>query len=454
MSIHKTPPTRHPLEVRPGAWDALLAATYSEWHVLTHAQAGRHCVDHVQLCLALAWRTPSAQEERARVEPLVSFLASSGSKVEVLFVASTVSAELRLRWVQWHAPPMASELSSSIHPAVQFQSPGAFAMSFFSNLFKKSAPVATPQHEPQLTTQPSEPVRGMQLPLALSQIADWIAQYELHDFRQLGMTTARYRVLTLNFSVSAANLQVLQKLMDLNMRDPAAASSVVRAGFARSRSVDLLETTHMGLVFTPDTDLPQDAAEVLVVAGRDTVRLPYTYEGEIDLKKGGAAGGGGTAAAPAASAAATASIPAPLCVWLQMADQPVASRWLITQASVVGADSGCDIPVDWNRTSSRHLRLEPDAQGRWTVVDHSTNGTLLLDAETAPTPGNPPERPLSKDKAENLPRAGFLRLGAGANDPLLHFAQLPTQDAIAHVASPLPARRVTKTGEVVLPRRG
>lgn len=326
------------------------------------------------------------------------------------------------------------------------------------NFFNKTAAVASPNPaaEPQLAPQPMAPARrsGTQLPLALSQMAEHIARQEVHDLLELGMN-GRYSLCTLSFWVSAANQPALRNLMEINQRDPGVARQVVQAAFAKSSSAALLDTTRLALVFTPGDNLPRDAAEVLIVCGRDTVALPYTYSGEIELPKGGEAGAalaGTSAAATSTGQASLTQAPAPVCLWLQTAQQPVVQRWLITQACTVGADPSSDIRVDWSRVSGLHLTLQPDAQGGWTVCDDkSKNGTLCLDAEHVATPGNPPEAPLIKGKTAALPRAGCLRLGADPSDPLLHFAQLGRALVDRTVVAPVraPSRRVTELGPVI-----
>lgn len=329
------------------------------------------------------------------------------------------------------------------------------------NIFTKPATANTsapaPAPEPQLALQPIAPTRrsGTQLPLALSQMAEHVARQEVFDLQELGMD-GRYRLFTLNFWVSAANQPALRNIMEINQRDPGAARQVVQAAFAKSSSAALLDTSRLALVFTPGDNLPRDAAEVVIVCGRDTVALPFSYSGEIELPNVGAEGpavtSGSLHTAPSSRQPTAAPSPAPLCLWLQIANQTMAQRWLMTQSSAVGADPACDIRVDWSRVSGQHLTLQPDAQGGWTVCDEkSTNGTLCLDAEHSASPGNPPEAPLIKGKAVALPRAGCLRLGAGPGDPLLHFAQLGRAPVAAPAAAPVraPSRRVTELGPVV-----
>lgn len=451
------------LDAAPGDWAALHAQAYTVWHRLTHAQAGRRRVGHAQLCLSTAWR--SAGDAKVRLQRLAEFFAISGAKVEVIFVASPVPAELRLRWLAWHAPPLVSNLSAQpTGPSPVVPSPlplnpmlGLNTMKLPA-FFSKSASAAASEasaHEPQLSPQPQPPERrsGTQLPLALSQVAEHIARQEVHDLLELGMN-GRYRLFTLSFWVSAANQPALRNLMEINQRDPSAARQVVKAAFAKTNSAALLDTSRLALVFTPGDNLPRDAAEVLIVCGRDTVALPYTYSGEIELPSEVVQSTPGATAHPRPAEGATGAqpSPAPLCLWLQAAQPAMARRWLITKNSTVGADPVCDVEVEWTRVSGQHLLIQPNAQGDWTVVDEkSTNGSLLLDAEGHATPGNPPEAPLIKGKITPLPRAGYLRLGGGPTDPLLHFAQLGSvRQNVASAAPPSArSRRVTELGPVV-----
>ncbi|MDZ7812189.1 MAG: FHA domain-containing protein [Ideonella sp.] len=486
--------TTHPLQAATGHWADLQAALYSEWHALTHARAGRQRVAHAQLCLGQAWfGTPHpaaapAPNHEPRLRTLAQFMADAGAKVEVLRVVSPHTAELRLRWVAWHAPPQASFIAQTLPPpgptpdTTPHSSPtptgdSLMKFPFFSKTEPSPAPHAGPAQaqEPSLTPQPLGATRapGAQLTQALSQLADHIARQEVQDLIELGMHS-RYRLHSLNFWVSAANQPALRKLMDINQREPAAAKRLVEAAFAKSGQAALLDISRLSLVFTPGDNLPRDAAEVLIVSGRDTVSLPYSYSGEIELPPvatssplGAAdprrstdlnAGSAATAAPPAPDAAAPVPAPVPpLCLWLHTTGQSTPRRWLVHAGVEVGALPDCAVQVDWSRVSGQHLSLQPDEQGRWQVQDHSSNGTLCLDAEQPPSPGNPPERPLPKGQTLPLPRAGSLRLGASPQDPLLHFAQLAAPQSAAVAAEPprpASSRRATDLGPAAHGRHG
>jgi hypothetical protein len=429
-------------------------------------QAGRSRVALAQLCLAPAWRDSNAASKlRVSLRRIADHLARGGAKVDVLIVADApgAAAELRLRWVAWHAPPLASfigpETAAPVidHPYTTGESTMKLPFSFLN----KSAHTPDAQQEPQLPALapqavPTQRRQGAQLPLALAQIAEHIAHTEVHDLQELGMQAA-YRLSILTFWVSAANQPALRNLMEINQRDPGAARRVLQAAFAKTRGAAQLDTRRLALAFTPGDNLPRDAAEVLIVCGRDTVALPYSYEGEIDLLPGNSADPGAVHAPPSRppSSAVTPQEGSrevtPLCLWLHTAGRATPQRWFLRQAAQVGADGAqCEVVVDWSRVSGQHLRLTPSPQGGWQVQDDSRNGTLCLDAEHAPSLGNPPERPLPKGQPTTLPRAGSLRLGVGADDPLLHYAQLglpPSVDAAAAVAAPAaPSRRVTELG--------
>lgn len=452
--------TCHGLAAAPGDWTALVRAVRATWHDAIHIRAGRQRVAHAQLRLSVAWRGQAAAELRGvTLQALALHLAASGAKVEVLLVAGHASAELRLRWVAWHAPPLASVLTECPTPTPTSRSattnPENCTMKF--PFFAKTTPSAdgTAAAEPRLAPQALARTHsnGAQLPLALAQVAEHIARHEVHDLLELGMS-GRYRLFTLNFWVSAANQPALRNLMEINQRDPRAAKRVVEAAFAKGRSAALLDTSRLVLVFTPGDALPRDAAEVLIVSGRDTVTLAYSYQGEIDLPAPGPVAEAPSVPANAASDASGAVLPAsapPLCLWLQTAQQPVPRRWLVRGPTQVGADDSCDVVVDWSRVSGQHLRLLPLPTGGWQVQDDSRNGTLCLDAEHTPTAGNPPERPLPKGQPCPLPRAGGLRLGGGPQDPLLHFAQIadPVAAPAPVAARSAPPRRMTELGPVM-----
>jgi hypothetical protein len=455
--------SQHPLELAVGDWASLPTVVHEQWHELTHARAGRQRPAHVQLCLTTDWRCFfTGAQPPACVHALAEHLAQGGTKVEVLIVASGHPAELRVRWVSWHDPPTASLLppwppSLCVTPPSSHSGDSVMSLFNFFNKTTQAKDYSLEPHMPKLDPQPLASQRhgGAQLPLALSQMAEHIVRQEVHDLLELGMK-ARYRLTTLSFHVSAANQPALRNLMEVNQRNPAAARQVVHNAFAKSASAALLDTRRLALLFTPGEQLPRDAAEVLVVCGRDTVALPYTYSGEIELPNEADSLAPSDARGAAAlhqgpGAAAVASV---LYLWLQTAEQPVAKRWRIAQSSTVGAARECDIQVDWPRVSGQHLVLAPDAQGLWTVRDDkSTNGSLCLDAEHASGPGNPAEMPLLKAQTHRLPRAGCLRLGSEPADPLLHFAQLETTHTRTVPApSARASRRVTDPGPAIAHR--
>ena len=476
---HTTPhTTTHTLPVTANDWPGLAAATLLAWHQQSHTQAGRQRITQARLCLGQAWA--QAGRSNPRLLQLARRLAQDGVPVDVLVLPALAQPELRLVWGAWHAPPVpppAAAPPPAPHPSVSPPhppirntrpsnppSPGATTMKvpFLSQLFdQKPAAAPSPGVPDEPSLQPlgvrAKPGAGKQLAQALAQIADQIAAQEVRDLLDLDTVGCRYQLWTLTFWVTAANQPALRSLVEVNQRDPSVAKALIERNFSKSDNARLLNTLRLKLDFPRGDSLPLDASEVLVVCGRDSVVLPFSYTGQIELGDAslaprpagapqhpmpGTAPGAQTPAGAAASAQANAQA-GTLLLWAQLPGQGGLQRWQFLAGPVnVGAADGANLCVDHHHVSGEHLAISQDAAGAWQVEDRSRNGSNLFDPSSAD-----PERPLPTRQPQALPLVGALRLGPLPDDPLLHFQVLrpaAPQPAVPDVASAGPHRRVTQ----------
>ena len=322
---------------------------------------------------------------------------------------------------------------------------------FFTQMFGQAASPATANaglpEEPSL--QPlgvqNPPRHGQALSRALAQIAGQIAALEVRDLLELDTEGCRFQLWTLTFWLTAANQPALRSLVDVNQRDAGVAKALVERGFSKGEGARLLNTLRLKLEFKRGDSLPRDASEVLIACGRDSVTLPFSYTGQIEL-------GGGATAGPALAAAGRPAVPgapqgqvagASLLLWAQLPGQAGLQRWRFAAGPVaVGAADGAAVAVNHHHVSGEHLLFSHDAGGAWQVEDRSRNGSSLFDATL-----DAAERPLPTRQPQPLPAAGALRLGPLPDDPLLSFQiQQPALQpmAVADSAGAAPQRRVTQ----------
>ena len=323
----------------------------------------------------------------------------------------------------------------------------------FTQMFGQTAgPAAQAGLPDEPSLQPlgvqNPPRHGPALSRALAQIADQITALEVRDLLELDTEGCRFQLWTLTFWLSAANQPALRSLVDLNQRDAGVAKALVERGFSKGEGARLLNTLRLRLEFKRGDSLPRDASEVLIACGRDSVTLPFSYTGQIELGAAAAAGlpvaAGGRPAAPGALQAQAAGAGASLLLWAQLPGQAALQRWRFPAGPVaVGAADGAAIAVNHHHVSGEHLLLSQDASGHWQVEDLSRNGSSLFDAMLEPAA----ERPLPTRQPQPLPAAGALRLGPLPDDPLLSFQiTLPAtqRPPAADNAGAAPQRRVTQ----------
>ena len=448
------PASTHPLLVAAQDWPGLAAATLSTWHAELHRRAGLQRVQQARLCLGAAWAL--AGRHNRRLQALALRLARDGAAVQVLVLPGLAQPELRLGWAPWHAPPT----QATNHPPPRQEPPnrtGAPAMKvpFFTQMFGQPASPVTAQ--PGLHDEPSllplgvqnPPRQGPALSRALAQIADQIAALEVRDLLELDTEGCRFQLWTLTFWLTAANQPALRSLVDVNQRDASVAKALVERGFRKGEGARLLNTLRLKLEFKRGDSLPRDASEVLIACGRDSVTLPFSYTGQIELGAAAAASPPPTAAGrPAAPGALQAQAAgASLLLWAQLPGQSALQSWRFPAGPVAvgaadGAADGASITVNHHHVSGEHLLLSQDASGHWQVEDRSRNGSSLFDAtlDTA-------ERPLPTRQPQALPAAGALRLGPLPDDPLLSFQIIQPavqRPAAADSAGAAPQRRVTQ----------
>ena len=455
------PASTHALPVAAHDWPGLAAAVLSTWHAQLHRRAGLQRVQQARLCLGAAWA--QAGRHDSRLQALAQRLARDGAAVEVLVLPGLAQAELRLGWAPWHAPPAAAPGQAACqprhaNPQASNQKPPnrtgepAMKVPFFTQIFGQAASPAAARaglpEEPSL--QPlgvqHPPRHGQALSRALAQIADQIAALEVRDLLELDTEGCRFQLWTLTFWLTAANQPALRSLVDVNLRDASVAKALVERGFSKGEGARLLNTLRLKLEFKRGDSLPRDASEVLIACGRDSVTLPFSYTGQIEL-------GGGAAAAsqPLAPAGQPARPGAPqgqaagasLLLWAQLPATAALQRWRFAAGPVaVGAADGAAVAVNHHHVSGEHLLITQDASGQWQVEDRSRNGSSLFDATQ-----DAAERPLPTRQPQPLPAAGALRLGPLPDDPLLSFQLiLPAvlRPAVADSASTVPQRRVTQ----------
>ena len=466
------PAGSHPLPVAANDWPGLAAAALSTWHAQLHRQAGLQRIRHARLCLGAAWAL--AGRHNRRLQALALRLARDGAAVEVLVLPGLAQPELRLGWAPWHAPPAAAPTATPGQPAskprqakhqpptrkppIPTGKPAMKKIPFFTQMFGQAAGPGAAQaglpEEPSL--QPlgvqNPPRHGQALSRALAQMADQIAALEVRDLLELDTEGCRFQLWTLTFWLTAANQPALRSLVDVNLRDASVAKALVERGFSKGEGARLLNTLRLKLEFRRGDSLPRDASEVLIACGRDSVTLPFSYTGQIELGACAAAGAsvaaGGRPAAPVVPGAPpTQAAGASLLLWAQLPGQAGLQRWRFAAGPVAvgaadGAAAGASITVNHHHVSGEHLLLSQDASGHWQVEDRSRNGSSLFDAtlDTA-------ERPLPTRQPQPLPAAGALRLGPLPDDPLLSFqiCQPAVQrPAAADSAGAAPQRRVTQ----------
>lgn len=451
-----SPASTHPLPVAANDWPGLAAAVLSTWHAALHRRAGLQRIQQARLCLGAAWA--QAGRHNRRLQALALRLARDGAAVQVLVLPGLAQPELRLGWTPWHAPPTqaASQPPPRQEPPNRTGEP-AMKVPFLTQLFGQPASPATAQaglpEEPSL--QPlgvqNPPRQGPALSRALAQIADQIATLEVRDLLELDTEGCRFQLWTLTFWLTAANQPALRSLVDVNQRDASVAKALVERGFSKGEGARLLNTLRLKLEFKRGDSLPRDASEVLIACGRDSVTLPFSYTGQIEL--GAAAtsslpvAAAGWPAAPGALQAQAPAAGARLLLWAQLPGQSALQRWRFPAGPVAvgaadGAADGAAIAVNHHHVSGEHLLLSQDASGHWQVEDRSRNGSSLFDAtlDTA-------ERPLPTRQPQPLPAAGALRLGPLPDDPLLSFQLIQPavqRPAAADSAGAAPQRRVTQ----------
>ena len=461
------PANTYPLPVAAHDWPGLAAAVLSIWHAQLHRQAGLQRIHSARLCLGAAWAQAGRHDRR--LQALALRLARDGAAVEVLVLPGLAQPELRLGWAPWHAPPAAAPGRSASPPSHANPQPPipephsrtgepAMKVPFFTQIFGQAASPAAARaglpEEPSL--QPlgvqNPPRHGQALSRALAQIADQIAALEVRDLLELDTEGCRFQLWTLTFWLTAANQPALRSLVDVNLRDASVAKALVERGFSKGEGARLLNTLRLKLEFKRGDSLPRDASEVLIACGRDSVTLPFSYTGQIELGACAAAGAsvaaGGRPAAPVVPVATpTQAAGASLLLWAQLPGQAGLQRWRFAAGPVAvgaadGAAAGASITVNHHHVSGEHLLLSQDASGHWQVEDRSRNGSSLFDAtlDTA-------ERPLPTRQPQALPAAGALRLGPLPDDPLLSFQIIQPavqRPAAADSAGAAPQRRVTQ----------
>ena len=482
--------TAHTLPITANDWPGLAAATLLAWHQQSHSRAGRQCITQARLCLGQAWA--QAGRHNPGLLQLARRLAQDGVPVDVLVLPALAQPELRLAWGAWHAPPappppppppLPLPLPLPLRPPPAHSSHprkpptlGATTMKvpFLNQLFNTNlaaAPSPGVPDEPSL--QPlgvrARPGAGRQLAQAFAQIADQIAAQEVRDLLDLDTVGCRYQLWTLTFWVTAANQPALRSLVDVNLRDARVAKALIERNFNKSDNAHLLNTLRLKVDFQRGDSLPPDASEVLLVCGRDSVVLPFSYTGQIELGDAspaprpagapqppppGTAPGGQTPAGAAANAQSNAQSSTQsnaqanaqagtLLLWAQLPGQGGLQRWqFVTGPVTVGAADGASLCVDHHHVSGEHLAISQDSTGAWQVEDRSRNGSNLFDPSSAVA-----ERPLPTRQPQALPPAGALRLGPLPDDPLLHFQVLrpaAPQPAMPDAASASPHRRVTQ----------
>lgn len=448
-----SPASTHPLPVAANDWPGLAAATLSTWHAELHRRAGLQRVQQARLCLGAAWA--QAGRHNSRLQALALRLARDGAAVQVLVLPGLTQPELRLGWSPWHAPPTqaASQLSPRQKTPNRTGEP-AMKVPFLTQLFGQPAGPATTQ--PGLHDEPSlqplgvqnPPRQGPALARALAQIADQIAALEVRDLLELDTEGCRFQLWTLTFWISAANQPALRSLVDLNQRDAGVAKALVERGFSKGEGARLLNTLRLRLEFKRGDSLPRDVSEVLIACGRDSVTLPFSYTGQIELGAAAAAGlpvaAAGRPAAPGELQAQAQAAGASLLLWAQLPGQAALQRWRFPAGPVaVGAADGATVAVNHHHVSGEHLLLSQDPSGHWQVEDRSRNGSSLFDAALEPAA----ERPLPTRLPQPLPAAGALRLGPLPDDPLLNFQIIwpaTQRPPAADSAGAAPQRRVTQ----------
>ncbi len=352
-------------------------------------------------------------------------------------------------------------------------------MSFFRALFNPRLPddVGSAPHSDQPVLAPvgnrAAPGVGKQLPLAMAQIAEHIAEREVRDLQD--SVECRFQVWTLTIHLTPANQPMLRNLIDINQRNDGVAKTIVERGMARAESAKLLNLLRLKIEFKRAEGLPVDSSEVLLMCGHDSIELPFSYTGQIELTGAPAAQGGTRLAESPAQAHAGASgidrktdrradgnndgntdrgfgDSATLLLWAQLPGQAAVRRWRFTAGPLkIGAADDASLLVDHRHVSGDHLAFTVDAQGRWQVEDHSRNGSNLIDATAPDGTDAASERPLPTRAPQPLPRAGALRLGPLPEDPLLHFHVVPAPRTVAAAAQegvPPARRRATELASV------
>ena len=361
---------------------------------------------------------------------------------------------------------------------------------FFLDLFNPQAPAdepAPPSASPSLAPigSRSAPSAGAQLSSALTEVAEQIADREVRELRELqDSMDCRFQIWTLTFHVSIDNEAALRNLMALGQRDDGVAKTLVERAFAKTDSARWLNTLRMKIEFkrgdhfahNSQHNAAHEPSEVLMVCGRDSVPLPFSYTGQIEVVPAAAIANppmqatadrcvSASAAVPgsAPSLPLPASLPASLptsllttgpadelLLWAQLPGQRQLQRWSFKAGTVqIGAAEDATLCVNQHHVSGEHLQLTCDEHGHWQVMDRSRNGSNLLDASADAAA----ETPLPTRVPRPLPRAGALRLGPLPDDPLLHFhitpAAPPAAAAAAHGSGGAagPRRRVTQLAD-------
>ena len=282
---------------------------------------------------------------------------------------------------------------------------------FLSQLFDpKPAAAPSPGVPDEPSLQPlgvrARPGAGRQLAQAFAQIADQIAAQEVRDLLDLDTVGCRYQLWTLTFWVTAANQPALRSLVDVNQRDPGVAKALIERNFSKSDNARLLNTLRLKLDFQRGDSLPLDASEVLVVCGRDSVVLPFSYSGQIELGDAslaprpagapqhptpGTAPGAQTPAGAAASASPTPR-PAPCCCGRNCRARagcsagnfwPARSTWARQTVPACALTTTMSAVSTWSSA-----RIQP-APGRWKTAA-ATAATCLTPAAPTPSARCPP----------------------------------------------------------------
>lgn len=446
MSLTQSPSQSvHRLPVSAPRWRALAQAVQTVGQQQMQLRAGRQRLVGLRLSLDRDW---AAARDTPHTDhaPLASLRAhllnlATTAPLEVLIEPGVGTPRLQLAWCPWHAPPVRRPASPSA-PNTPTTGETTMNLSPLSRWFHTPRSPASSPSEPALQPQAQRAAApaGQALAQALAHIAEQIHARELQALEDT--VQCRYQLWTLRLYLTPANLPALRTLMEAHQRSPQVARAIVDKGLARSPAACHLNTLRLKLEFRRDDSLPREASEVLLALGRESVALPFDYEGQLEL--GELLGAAPPAAPQAPGLGPTEPSPgvAPaLLLWAVLSGaqgEPRLQRWRLDPAAGpawVGASDTAQVRIDQRHISGEHLRLAPDAQGRWTVEDASRNGSNLFDPQASAD-----EQPLPARQPRPLPAAGALRLGPLPGHPLLHFA-LQASERAPVPAAPAPAGR-------------